>query len=99
MRISDWSSDVCSSDLEATLGIDREGRVNGFQKIPDDLRVLLRTGLGPGEIEVGGFIGKFGNETASLERISRDGIGSHNQQRPIEKPPPDRKSTRLNSSP
>src|SRR3546814_1448367 len=54
MRISDWSSDVCSSDL----------------------------------IEVGGFIGKFGNETASLERISRDGIGSHNQQRPIEKPPP-----------
>src|SRR3546814_13598740 len=37
MRISDWSSDVCSSDLVATIGL---GATSGRPVCPSDARVM-----------------------------------------------------------
>src|SRR3546814_11275169 len=49
MRISDWSSDVCSSDLKAQIAIDRvEQRAKRLRLIDhlgvraEDMRVVLR---------------------------------------------------------
>src|SRR3546814_12879603 len=54
MRISDWSSDVCSSDLETrrdfvvlTLNIEHDNRIRPLQQIGnDDADALARSGRG-----------------------------------------------------
>src|SRR3546814_10003253 len=41
MRISDWSSDVCSSDLGDILQVDAaEARLEQFDRVDEGLRVL-----------------------------------------------------------
>src|SRR3546814_14982608 len=45
MRISDWSSDVCSSDLFGTLGTQLLAESGGAAVLPDDRLVDGRTGL------------------------------------------------------
>src|SRR3546814_5184910 len=84
MRISDWSSDVCSSDLDAL----------------DDHQPALRQcvqaeqGVQPGGEGVGGF------RQAPLRRVGEAAVGKVDQRadRRPEVGLLDRKSTRLNSS-
>src|SRR3546814_13507356 len=47
MRISDWSSDVCSSDLKTESGIRLRARQNGQTVALDAERVLIATGRTP----------------------------------------------------
>src|SRR3546814_4297553 len=100
MRISDWSSDVCSSDLlvryfRNALQRRRRGRVIRLKLergMPSDLTALLLDSLTEGDAiitEVDGIIG----------------IGDVSQLVDCDRPDlkflpytPDRKSTRLNSS-
>src|SRR3546814_11643204 len=43
MRISDWSSDVCSSDLHMVLNFFINKRTNSFtSKFPDGIELLVR---------------------------------------------------------
>src|SRR3546814_7266116 len=88
MRISDWSSDVCSSDLlirpgipclEITLAVDCEGRVDGLQHLPDGLFGIVLLGGDPGEIEVFGFVGQE-NEAIGLYHIGRDRVGADDEE-------------------
>ncbi|AMU93831.1 hypothetical protein AOA14_04340 [Sphingopyxis terrae subsp. terrae NBRC 15098] len=74
--------------LKAALGIDREGRVDRFQQVPDDLRIVLWIGLGPRKIEISGLVRKFGNEATGLERIGGDRIGADDEQGAAEKTAP-----------
>src|SRR3546814_7793430 len=107
MRISDWSSDVCSSDLSEEGGPDRdEDRLT--RQIDD------QAGGEAGQQHGGGSIALGVNKEARADRgIDRQGKGREPEQEPDEieggyaaqddhqshkRPPVDRKSTRLNSS-
>src|SRR3546814_5575106 len=56
MRISDWSSDVCSSDLSEPAGrnrsrrAQRHGRYGYPDRLPDAQRRQARRGGAPGEV-------------------------------------------------
>src|SRR3546814_18728748 len=51
MRISDWSSDVCSSDLDGIVdigcGAEHDGRCGFFGRRVDDLMVLAALAVDP----------------------------------------------------
>src|SRR3546814_3498331 len=50
MRISDWSSDVCSSDLRAVIGVGDHRRIGGVGETrPAEDAALLLGGLAGGE--------------------------------------------------
>src|SRR3546814_1938633 len=90
MRISDWSSDVCSSDLVRALGEHAEA--------PVGLEVgLLHEVLGVGW--VAGHPQRRGVERAHVlhRELGEASLVSHHLE-PTVRSPPDRKSTRLNSS-
>src|SRR3546814_7356641 len=97
MRISDWSSDVCSSDLIAGLldpdrvaGVGQGPRreVERLLRAGNDDHLLRRAGDGPRRAEIGGY--------RLAQRPIAAGIAGHEEA--PRRPPPDRKSTRLNSS-
>src|SRR3546814_10100039 len=106
MRISDWSSDVCSSDLLA--------RLRGF--LPREFRVLRLRGCRPGIVVCGRFSEDEGNIIvhAAVEIACRAAVDEHEtvggkfehvavvadvQHRAVEAVHTlDRMSTRLNSS-
>src|SRR3546814_6930585 len=97
MRISDWSSDVCSSDLDAIVhsipGDLRELARQREQVMPLLLAMLLGNDqgvLGKQRIEIAS---RMGNEVAEATFGLRGTLAQslHPMQR-------DRKSTRLNSS-
>src|SRR3546814_20388374 len=46
MRISDWSSDVCSSDLEAGLLIDPDGERESYDRFRGRLMIPIRDARG-----------------------------------------------------
>src|SRR3546814_6608140 len=102
MRISDWSSDVCSSDLAQRLDL-------GHHRVSGGLHAF------PGEAEVRGDLMRDADAQKELARSgARDrarpiiGPGARADDRRIAHPAPalagdapgrgDRKSTRLNSS-
>src|SRR3546814_5519432 len=103
MRISDWSSDVCSSDLHAALGAVE--RVGDIGEVGDICRTIDRSVAaerarnfpGPviGELaaKAEGALPGFG----LLEEFSRPALDEHaaHEQQILSR---DRKSTRLNSS-
>src|SRR3546814_9816996 len=76
MRISDWSSDVCSSDLQSTDNTGSARRF-GIRGIPQ--RTLFRSSLAPAVGDVvhaarnkgglGGITGRRGNVIATLDRV------------------------------
>src|SRR3546814_2008488 len=96
MRISDWSSDVCSSDLWRFLGPDREEvaiRPAGSLRSNSGDAMLPALCAGLGIAILPAFIVRPPLEAGRLETILEEWL-----------PPPlslhllDRKSTRLNSS-
>src|SRR3546814_5856252 len=104
MRISDWSSDVCSSDLWRTIG------QHDFRM--DDAGLVREIMVAPESVIVQSFrrtIGRARNGTRSVgaaDDLGREMVDRHNspytaflsarRQRRISAQ--DRKSTRLNSS-
>src|SRR3546814_20106494 len=58
MRISDWSSDVCSSDLDEIAGLARRALVGGIEIVGMQFRVMLRHAAEQGDaadgVEIGG---------------------------------------------
>src|SRR3546814_5298992 len=96
MRISDWSSDVCSSDLVGTLGI-LEASDIGAKAVEQGHEVA---DLGRGD---GIFQFDVRHDPFSLD-VAAPSLGryGHKEKRPGRLMPPgrlgDRKSTRLNSS-
>src|SRR3546814_8557324 len=56
MRISDWSSDVCSSDLDGIVdigcGAEHDGRCGFFGRRVDDLMVLAALAVDPPAADV-----------------------------------------------
>src|SRR3546814_5737142 len=107
MRISDWSSDVCSSDL-----IGQVGQVPGGQdpKVEPLLRVIERLELVPFENEIlksAGYahnspVAKLYRKSLKLEPMPYAGplirltVRAYSREQAVELA--DRKSTRLNSS-
>src|SRR3546814_19224462 len=76
MRISDWSSDVCSSDLLETVAAsrhaarwDRESRIMNRSDGPlAGLKVVEFTGIGPGP-HVAMLLADLGAEVVRIERV------------------------------
>src|SRR2546426_6785657 len=77
----DWSSDVCSSDLDPVV----HGEVADH-------------GVLPGRLAPGGAAGILLRQHLRREVTAQVGDGSAQPARGGARPPPDRKSTRLNSS-
>src|SRR3546814_8945777 len=100
MRISDWSSDVCSSDLYRTTG--RFGR--GAGEFPDTVVTYLaeQIGASPAELEGYDWLGRSGRrhraeilDHLGFRRARRQDMQAAAAWTGLEL---DRKSTRLNSS-
>src|SRR3546814_5481136 len=96
MRISDWSSDVCSSDLQGLetvqhgLGL----AVEADQGEEGDLEAeRLGVELGVVALDVAGLL-----QGAHAPEAGRRGDAGAARQLHVGDPPIDRKSTRLNSS-
>src|SRR3546814_5195036 len=94
MRISDWSSDVCSSDLVEALYEAEEALVRGHW---DDTR---RLNMIPGGRAGYRYLRRAGLVDPGSEDMpdDRDQAVSNWLGRNPDRPLPDRKSTRLNSS-
>src|SRR3546814_1147346 len=97
MRISDWSSDVCSSDLAVSVVLDFVGGIDAA-KHRDLLRLAVRAVDGQGQLharlEAARHAGDIeGLLAGELQRMAAGAL--HELQRQHAQ---DRKSTRLNSS-
>src|SRR3546814_19363774 len=74
MRISDWSSDVCSSDLDSCGGCPGVGADRGLVRDRADFRVRLGAGLEAGADNAGRWRGAdAGDRTA---RLASSDVGS-----------------------
>src|SRR3546814_7368621 len=106
MRISDWSSDVCSSDLAAGVNLNREWHAPTLERSPEVLHVLKRMD----ETGVDFAMDVHGDESiphvflAGFDGIPQwtdaQGVRYRRFVETLERLTPDldRKSTRLNSS-
>src|SRR3546814_6654472 len=105
MRISDWSSDVCSSDLQSDFDAvlaDRFGNAVGGESWHEDVAARLR-GRGISLREIAEVEHRRGVEVAMMARalhLHRDAgrPGPERQSAVHDAFGIDRKSTRLNSS-
>src|SRR3546814_4474966 len=105
MRISDWSSDVCSSDLIATdhLGQDLDyvrARIAG-ENCYDvaKLRMIQDWMAGKGVIRANSHIRAYSDHVSDAPMLDfADEAYAANPHPPLAKLARDRKSTRLNSS-
>src|SRR3546814_13921851 len=72
MRISDWSSDVCSSDLEQGFGISPPV----IDKLTDEIKYLYHMGVSLGLVIGGGNIvrGTIASQQG-MDRVSADYMG------------------------
>src|SRR3546814_8310769 len=96
MRISDWSSDVCSSDLVIVVVRFQGPRANGMpelHKLTPPLGVLQNRGFRVALVTDGRMSGASGKVPCAIH-VSPEALGGG----PIGKIREDRKSTRLNSS-
>src|SRR3546814_2274035 len=96
MRISDWSSDVCSSDLQSlSVYANSHGFVGRDRDTLHSIGCALIAGQGESMQRDGWY--SVGLAESDLE--SPAAIGRHAAQRALARlAPRDRKSTRLNSS-
>src|SRR3546814_997944 len=82
MRISDWSSDVCSSDLAADRKRNREFRGSPFQRAAGIIAcihtALARTVIGVREVAVSLII--------AAREAHRDGFGERNIENAFSEP-------------
>src|SRR3546814_6143714 len=95
MRMSDWSSDVCSSDLAACEGVAQRGHVGHVRREPQlDLRII------GGDDDVARFRHEGVADLAADLGADRDVLEVRvgRTQPPGLRAGEDRKSTRLNSS-
>src|SRR3546814_2686627 len=69
MRISDWSSDVCSSDLVAGGMRGQRGNAGLMAELPAP-EAVLRNALGPDTVEVGIHAGRGGHGTGFLSCLA-----------------------------
>src|SRR3546814_8344550 len=96
MRISDWSSDVCSSDLDHAGGAE-DGAHHAAAEVVADQQRVERHGAAVGGAEDGG-------DQIEIAEVAREDVGAGaerlcgqaDDQRGLDAE--DRKSTRLNSS-
>src|SRR3546814_4655142 len=99
MRISDWSSDVCSSDLRQSMEVDLDGFIRTVSEKHGALVAEVQLDRAGADEEPGP-----GHHRAQEQQVGRrrapvgrsfflPGIARDNPREPI-----DRKSTRLNSS-
>src|SRR3546814_5384950 len=109
MRISDWSSDVCSSDLPPTVVAERIREIlevemlpSDIQKIPDDIAVLMvahpknlspRTLFAIDQYLLGG-----GKAAIFVDPLAESEAGAGGGPMGGASSSTDRKSTRVNSS-
>src|SRR3546814_10904386 len=76
MRISDWSSDVCSSDLENKQAM--ETRHEGFEKIGDSMKTIADAmkagkGLTP---EVAAAANKINEKRSAERRVGKECVST-----------------------
>src|SRR3546814_9500617 len=98
MRISDWSSDVCSSDLNSRNAVDRYRHAVMRDHVSRDSIDLLSKHPWPGA--------KMAAQQRARRRIEKYELSLGRQAAPLDEEGPvrqgvrriDRKSTRLNSS-
>src|SRR3546814_3373744 len=97
MRISDWSSDVCSSDLGCGAGLLAEplarmgAKVTGVDAAPENIAAARDHAAGQG-LAIAYFAGELGAlPPATFDLVTSMEVVEHVTD-------PDRKSTRLNSS-
>src|SRR3546814_9544831 len=99
MRISDWSSDVCSSDLSVSL--DDYGKRPSYSELMEGANSYLTVTLDLSDpVEIGDFAALFSGMGAQFERYLAEQHPdlkgqAHMFVKEVRK---DRKSTRLNSS-
>src|SRR3546814_11285360 len=73
MRISDWSSDVCSSDLNRTYEASNASTPKGLRDLMNIADIKPYTGSVQYKVDVGGgFLQKFLDEQAVEEGIDLD---------------------------
>src|SRR3546814_4024251 len=98
MRISDWSSDVCSSDLE----LQEDRFVEPELEAADIERTLVEECAGAGELQLADVARNHAHQEEDENGRSEQGRNHHEQPldqiRVHQAMPRDRKSTRLNSS-
>src|SRR3546814_9209289 len=108
MRISDWSSDVCSSDLAACLGGAQAGGVQSEIALRDEAPEAV------GRQQRFRSAAEFGDESLARDAFAQAQAHHHHLGEPLlgaddlhlapavalagDEVEPDRKSTRLNSS-
>src|SRR3546814_2727536 len=83
MRISDWSSDVCSSDLKCFRTVNREGKPffsKDRDKVLAEFVAILRADLDPRILPVENLRTKA--ESASQEVACRHGLRFHDREAP-----------------
>src|SRR3546814_1625798 len=99
MRISDWSSDVCSSDLGATIILDLDRPPDALHRrqrlaVPRDIDARVGRDIAAVPQIVLALGAARADAVARLANAAIPGLDPPRQPRPRE----DRKSTRLNSS-
>src|SRR3546814_9711069 len=102
MRISDWSSDVCSSDLAVALANDTDYGLNA-SVWGGDLDNAIRVGrrIQSGNVNINDILATaYASKGTPSGGVKQSGVGArHGDQGLLSTPTArDRKSTRLNSS-
>src|SRR3546814_3451051 len=103
MRISDWSSDVCSSDLSTLAARSRYGQDEAWRRPKKPKNQLPDEQGGPLDKPRKHFRGKF-SVSPAMSSLPTDSVVQRlngllqKQASPSARCTPDRKSTRLNSS-
>src|SRR3546814_1421157 len=110
MRISDWSSDVCSSDLEAAAkakaDADAKAKEEAAKKKANPARLWVQIATGSNLKALAFDYNRFAKRNAALFKGKSGSTAEWGQTRRLlvgpfanRKAAQDRKSTRLNSSP
>src|SRR3546814_12701267 len=84
MRISDWSSDVCSSDLQRCPGHERSGRARKKGHGLGDLPRVAGPALGICARKAGACLVRIDVETRGLDKTRGDTIDADSMRRPFD---------------
>src|SRR3546814_6026688 len=99
MRISDWSSDVCSSDLVRIDGDWRERQSREFKALPGERKArLFHPGFLPFETQNPKRQSQAGAISAGDDDLRWRAVDAAGHGKIARNLSPDRKSTRLNTS-
>src|SRR3546814_5429924 len=111
MRISDWSSDVCSSDLKAVLARDCRKHALACDRLPEQARIVAEEAIEADvdaafnqrlDLFLAGHVVQrdfhIGTFLAERQNDSRDQVDNRGSEHDNVDAAADRKSTRLKSS-